>query len=273
MRANSTLSQLNVCRNSAQVSSYNASSNNYTFGRGGNQAQQRLRARAVRLPAFRALCPPISRASRMSRARVASRARGLRMLSIIPPRASETDSTGGGMGGQAHGQAAWHAAACLQNGHDSFVHARTADGLDRERDAKVERWRREHWTQWLVDQNRSNMAAALFGDIQREGGGAEQRQKDARAREKKGDHAIYPRGAAPRRRTHRRRLLSLVPRALSSTVEPCPSNYLIVTRAFSPISLKPVSSLCGLQGARGENRGGDFFVENVFEELDSPGAR
>jgi len=27
----------------------------------------------------------------------------------------------------------------------------------------------------------------------------------------------------------------------------------------------------GFQGARGENTGGDFFVENVFEELDSPG--
>ena len=27
----------------------------------------------------------------------------------------------------------------------------------------------------------------------------------------------------------------------------------------------------GNQGARGENSGGDFFVENVFEELDSPG--
>lgn len=27
----------------------------------------------------------------------------------------------------------------------------------------------------------------------------------------------------------------------------------------------------GNQGARGENTGGDFFVENVFEELDSPG--
>jgi len=27
----------------------------------------------------------------------------------------------------------------------------------------------------------------------------------------------------------------------------------------------------GFQGARGENQGGDFFVENVFEELDNPG--
>ena len=27
----------------------------------------------------------------------------------------------------------------------------------------------------------------------------------------------------------------------------------------------------GNQGARGENSGGDYFVENVFEELDSPG--
>lgn len=27
----------------------------------------------------------------------------------------------------------------------------------------------------------------------------------------------------------------------------------------------------GNQGARGENEGGDFFVENVFEELDHPG--
>ena len=28
----------------------------------------------------------------------------------------------------------------------------------------------------------------------------------------------------------------------------------------------------GFQGARGDNEGGDFFVENVFEELDHPGA-
>ena len=28
----------------------------------------------------------------------------------------------------------------------------------------------------------------------------------------------------------------------------------------------------GFQGARGANEGGDFFVENVFEELDHPGA-
>jgi len=27
----------------------------------------------------------------------------------------------------------------------------------------------------------------------------------------------------------------------------------------------------GNQGARGENRGGDFFVENIYEELDAPG--
>lgn len=27
----------------------------------------------------------------------------------------------------------------------------------------------------------------------------------------------------------------------------------------------------GFQGARGENTGGDFFVENVMEELDNPG--
>ncbi len=27
----------------------------------------------------------------------------------------------------------------------------------------------------------------------------------------------------------------------------------------------------GFQGARGENTGGDFFIENVFEELDNPG--
>ena len=29
--------------------------------------------------------------------------------------------------------------------------------------------------------------------------------------------------------------------------------------------------LGGFQGARGENRGGDFFVENLAEELDTPG--
>ncbi len=27
----------------------------------------------------------------------------------------------------------------------------------------------------------------------------------------------------------------------------------------------------GFQGARGDNAGGDFFIENVFEELDHPG--
>ena len=27
----------------------------------------------------------------------------------------------------------------------------------------------------------------------------------------------------------------------------------------------------GFQGARGADKGGDFFIENVFEELDSPG--
>ena len=41
--------------------------------------------------------------------------------------------------------------------------------------------------------------------------------------------------------------------------------------AFDPANSTVVFGEGGFQGARGSNDGGDFFVENIFEELDARG--
>jgi len=49
------------------------------------------------------------------------------------------------------------------------------------------------------------------------------------------------------------------------------ANWMFEVSSYNASSNNYTFGRGGNQGARGENRGGDFFVENVFEELDSPG--
>ena len=49
------------------------------------------------------------------------------------------------------------------------------------------------------------------------------------------------------------------------------ANWMFEVKHYDPVTNNFTFGKGGFQGARGENRGGDFFVENVFEELDYPG--
>ena len=48
-------------------------------------------------------------------------------------------------------------------------------------------------------------------------------------------------------------------------------SYLAAQGAYDAAANNFTFGRGGFQGARGEDAGGDFFVENVFEELDHPG--
>jgi hypothetical protein len=48
-------------------------------------------------------------------------------------------------------------------------------------------------------------------------------------------------------------------------------NWMFEVESYDPVNNNFTFGKGGNQGARGHNRGGDFFVENVWEELDQPG--
>ena len=49
------------------------------------------------------------------------------------------------------------------------------------------------------------------------------------------------------------------------------ANWMFEIENYEPATNNFTFGKGGNQGARGNNAGGDFFIENVFEELDSPG--
>merc|ERR1719473_2108073 len=49
------------------------------------------------------------------------------------------------------------------------------------------------------------------------------------------------------------------------------ANWMFEMESYDASTGKFVFGKGGNQGARGEKHGGDFFIENVMEELDSPG--
>ena len=49
------------------------------------------------------------------------------------------------------------------------------------------------------------------------------------------------------------------------------ANWMFEVQKYDPVANNFTFGRGGFQGARGANTGGDFFVENVFEELDNPG--